>query len=332
MRAPVVAIGAGTTVQITSGNQFQGPGGNPGNQLQTGSTLFYRKAKAGAFTQAPMLFQSTSGNDKYYLGQIPQGSFAAGDLVEYYLRIAYSDQATTFLYGDDADSFATATEPTAQAAPFTFAVEWPLAPAGAYVSLPGGAWEARVYKDSGHVTLSGPGLDGTPGTSVTVLAPARAEVQKRWFYLGKVLSSATAGGALELTQAFIDGSVKTRVTFPAEGVMRYEVVDWSGVVPEKTAITGPSSPDEHFYGFGEKFDALDQAGKRVQILTFDHPGAKGDSSYKVAPWFVSTRGYGFHLESTAESGFDMRAAPRRSLRRHQPRLRAALRSWSTARG
>ena len=44
------------------------------------------------------------------------------------------------------------------------------------------------------------------------------------------------------------------------------------------------------------------------MLTFDEPGVKHDRSYKVAPWFISTRGYGFHLDSSAESTFDMRAS------------------------
>ena len=48
-------------------------------------------------------------------------------------------------------------------------------------------------------------------------------------------------------------------------------------------------------------------GKRVRTLTFDEPGVKRDHSYKVSPWFVSTRGYGLHLDSSAESTFDMRA-------------------------
>jgi len=39
MRDPLLAIGAATTVAIYSGNQFQGAGGNPGNQLETGSTV-----------------------------------------------------------------------------------------------------------------------------------------------------------------------------------------------------------------------------------------------------------------------------------------------------
>ena len=73
-------------------------------------------------------------------------------------------------------------------------------------------------------------------------------------------------------------------------------------------MVAASDASEHFYGFGEKFNAFDQAGKPVRILTFDQAGDKGDSSYKVVPWFISTRGYGFHLDSSAESRFDMRAA------------------------
>ena len=90
--------------------------------------------------------------------------------------------------------------------------------------------------------------------------------------------------------------------------MRYEVTDWNGLKPDQTSVAAASDGNEHFYGFGEKFNALDQAGNVVDILTFDNPGNKGDRSYKVAPWFVSTRGYGFHLDSTARSTFDMRAA------------------------
>jgi len=48
----------------------------------------------------------------------------------------------------------------------------------------------------------------------------------------------------------------------------------------------------------------------VDILTFDDAGNKGDRSYKVAPWFVSSGGYGLHLDSTARSTFDMRAGAR----------------------
>jgi alpha-D-xyloside xylohydrolase len=298
MRQPVVPIGAAGEVVVFTGNQYKGPGGKPGNQLQTGSAVRYREVGAQEWSEAPLSYHSTSGNNKYYRGAIPKGAFSAGDIVEYYLRIPYSDHATTFLYGDDGQSKATASEATAQAQPFTFQIEWSLAPEGASLSHARDGWEARIYEASGHVELRGP---------VTVaLAPARARREGRWWHLGPVIGSRATPDGLELTQSFGPASVVTRLSLPAEGVLRYEITDWKGAAPSRTAATIPCAADEHFYGFGEKFNALDQAGRQVRMLTADAPGDKGDQSYKVAPWFLSTRGHGFHLDASAESRFDMR--------------------------
>jgi alpha-D-xyloside xylohydrolase len=127
------------------------------------------------------------------------------------------------------------------------------------------------------------------------------------FSVGRVISSKNLANGIELIQALNASQVTTQITFPHLGVMRYEVTDWSNTAPLAIAIAAASDNLEHFYGFGEKFNSLDQAGKIVHMLTFDQPGIKGDHSYKIAPWFISTRGYGVHLDSTAESTFDMRA-------------------------
>ena len=63
-----------------------------------------------------------------------------------------------------------------------------------------------------------------------------------------------------------------RITFPAEGVMRYEVIDWGGPTPQSATIAAPSDASESFFGFGERFNKLDQAGRVVKIRTFDQPG------------------------------------------------------------
>jgi alpha-D-xyloside xylohydrolase len=181
-------------------------------------------------------------------------------------------------------------------------------PSGNTFSIQSGTLLARIYQQSGHIELVGPDLAGNPlGVTIT-FEPPKVTVPKGDVVLGRVLSSQMLGDVLELVQALGDSQVTTHLSFPHEGVMRFEVIDWEGLSPSKITITAASDQSEHFYGFGEKFDALDQAGKTVSILTFDHPGPKGDSSYKVAPWFVSTRGYGFHLDSSAESRFDMRAS------------------------
>jgi alpha-D-xyloside xylohydrolase len=137
------------------------------------------------------------------------------------------------------------------------------------------------------------------------ISPPSAKVGGQTLHGGRVLSSAAVAGGLEVVQELGPRKVRVRLSFPLEGVLRCEVIDWGGQAPEKTSFSVAAAADERLYGLGEKFDAVDQTGKTVQIQTFDKPGPKGGHSYKVTPWFVSTRGYGVHLDSTAESTFDL---------------------------
>jgi hypothetical protein len=127
MRDPVGAIVPGMDVFIFTGNQFQG-GGNPGNQLQTGSSLFVKRASEAGWTELPLRFRSRAENNKYYAATIPARTsqeFGVGEDIQYYLRIAYDDHDTTFLHARGDASATTADEPTAQMAPFTFTLEDP---------------------------------------------------------------------------------------------------------------------------------------------------------------------------------------------------------------
>ena len=189
-------------------------------------------------------------------------------------------------------------------------VYWSMQPTGAYVAVTnmfgGGLLEARVYEESGRIVLYGPDLAGHVLTNAIVLEPV-ATIGGDEFPIGHVLSSHAFRNGLELMQHLATTSVVVRLTFPNDGVMRYEVVDWGGLSISGTRVNVASDAGEHFYGFGEKFNGFDQAGRKVRMLNTDRFGDKGDNSYKVAPWFLSTRGYGFHLDSSTESSFDMRA-------------------------
>jgi alpha-D-xyloside xylohydrolase len=307
MRGPVLDPQPSAALSIYSGNQFQGAG-NPNNQLEVGSMVHYRARGASSWSEAPLLFHSQSGNNKYFLATIAADTFAAGTVVEYYLRIAYSDEETTFVHGSDHQTAATAVEATAQANPFRVQIAWPLAPSGSYTALSFGEFEARVFETSGHVALFGPDRQGSPGTLHVALAPARIEVADEWLYLGAITDTTPITGGLDVTHEVAGDSVVARITSPEDGVLRYEIVDWGGLTATKSAVMGSAAAAEHFYGFGEKFNSVDQAGNTVRMLTADPPGDKGDLSYKVAPWFVSTAGYGFHLDASAESRFAMRSS------------------------
>jgi alpha-glucosidase (family GH31 glycosyl hydrolase) len=196
--------------------------------------------------------------------------------------------------------------------PFPQGIAWSFQPTGAFLSFDSGPLQARIFQDTGHIALAGPDLNGTPHANVILFAPPAVQTSNAVLRIGNILSSTAIANGLELTQSVGAAHITARLTFAHDGVLRYEVTDWGGVAPVATAVASSSNTDECFYGFGEKFNGFNQAGNRIHTLTFDNPGNKGDHSYKVAPWFVSTRGYGFHLDSLAESTFDMRfAAPDR---------------------
>jgi alpha-D-xyloside xylohydrolase len=192
--------------------------------------------------------------------------------------------------------------------PFPQDIQWQLEPSGAFDSFDAGTLQGRVYRQSGHIELVGPDLAGVAGAITVRIAPPAVQTKSGVEFIGATASSDRLPNGLELKQKLGAGLITTRLTFPHEGVMRYEIVDWTDSSPIATALAVRSGRDEHFYGFGERFITFDQSGRTIHTLTFDDPGVKTDHAYKVAPWFISTSGYGFHLDSAAESTFDMRAA------------------------
>ncbi|WPV64129.1 glycoside hydrolase family 31 protein [Chitinophaga sp. LS1] len=71
--------------------------------------------------------------------------------------------------------------------------------------------------------------------------------------------------------------------------------------------------DEHFFGFGERMDFLDQRGKKVQMEVGrgkEKPHIVGaynvlQANYSPVPFFMSTKGYGIFLHTTYNSTWDM---------------------------
>jgi alpha-D-xyloside xylohydrolase len=71
----------------------------------------------------------------------------------------------------------------------------------------------------------------------------------------------------------------------------------------------PATPDEHFFGLGERFSRLDLAGQVLENWADDQaqphtPDA--NTSYSPMPFLLSSRGYGLLLDTTARATFDLR--------------------------
>ena len=77
--------------------------------------------------------------------------------------------------------------------------------------------------------------------------------------------------------------------------LAYSVGEWEFSVGDASSS---------FYGTGERFDTLNRAHTIVRNASVDSAGAKGSSSYKPIPFFMSTAGYGLWLDTTAEAAFD----------------------------
>lgn len=70
---------------------------------------------------------------------------------------------------------------------------------------------------------------------------------------------------------------------------RLNGVEWTGIVLAAQA-------NEHFVGFGQRFDRIDQRGKQVVLWVED--GATLDMTYMPVPFYMSSQGYGLWLDTT----------------------------------
>jgi alpha-D-xyloside xylohydrolase len=59
------------------------------------------------------------------------------------------------------------------------------------------------------------------------------------------------------------------------------------------------SPGEKIFGCGESFTRLDKVGQKVNLFTTDPQGPETDQMYKPVPFFLSSRGYGIFMHTSA---------------------------------
>ncbi len=67
--------------------------------------------------------------------------------------------------------------------------------------------------------------------------------------------------------------------------------------------------DEAIYGLGQRFNSLNQSGKKCEMWIRDEPGQSGgDASYFCTPVLFSTRGYAVFAADNPEGDFDFNSA------------------------
>jgi alpha-glucosidase (family GH31 glycosyl hydrolase) len=108
-----------------------------------------------------------------------------------------------------------------------------------------------------------------------------------------------AAGLLTLCHA--DGGVILKEERPAEFLLNEE----NKLTRFCQFFTSPEH--EAFYGFGERFNALNQRGNTLDTLVYDQYSGRGKRTYIPMPLFVSSRPYGFLVSNTTNVQFDLAA-------------------------
>lgn len=67
----------------------------------------------------------------------------------------------------------------------------------------------------------------------------------------------------------------------------------------------PAEGGECFFGLGEKYNSVNQRGRKVNMWVDDGYRSLGDRTYLPVPMYVSSRHYGLYLDSALRSTFDM---------------------------
>jgi alpha-D-xyloside xylohydrolase len=65
------------------------------------------------------------------------------------------------------------------------------------------------------------------------------------------------------------------------------------------------SPGEKLFGCGEFFTRLDERGQKLVLWTYDAYSAQTPNMYKPVPFFMSSRGYGVFVHTSAPLTFDL---------------------------
>lgn len=122
-----------------------------------------------------------------------------------------------------------------------------------------------------------------------------------------VLSGATNGAThLQFTSFMFQGR-----SLPASAIARRDLAPGVHELTNSEQLVGEFEfhirDTSDYYGFGERFNTLNQAHHIVENASRDVVGAKKGNTYAPIPFFMSTRGYGLWLDTYSDATFDLNA-------------------------
>jgi alpha-D-xyloside xylohydrolase len=167
-----------------------------------------------------------------------------------------------------------------------------------------------------------------------------AEAPLTWFHA--TTARRAADGTITVKTTDPTRSWRLRLHADGDGILQVEarLSNPTGVV--LTGATFDKAADERFVGFGERSDRVEQSGQVVEQWNEEGPFSAGmfrpitepvlgkgwqgpppvgPSSNFTMPWMLSSRGYGFLLDSTWLNRFDLRGSNSWRVETAEPTLR-----------
>ena len=93
-----------------------------------------------------------------------------------------------------------------------------------------------------------------------------------------------------------------------EPVLPFSFIRRSSDYSRSVAAVFSLAPGEKIFGGGESFTRLDKRGQKVVLWTNDANGVETGRMYKPIPFFMSNRGYGMFVHTSAPATFDFGAS------------------------
>ncbi len=106
-------------------------------------------------------------------------------------------------------------------------------------------------------------------------------------------SATRSGKLLTKTDHDLDNNTSFTPILPFSFVRR--AADYSRSINAAFTL----SPGEKIFGCGESFTGLDKRGQKIVLWTDDANGIQNQGMYKPIPFFMSNRGYGMFMHTSA---------------------------------
>lgn len=163
-------------------------------------------------------------------------------------------------------------------------------------------WNAKLIAPKVGQTLTYQiEADGVLGESYTLVGAA-------WQAEGSIEVEALAANRYEMRLSRGGSSMSG----DAASLPEIAVLEWLSD-GQRVRITVACGADEAFYGFGERYNALNQRGNVMDIRVYEQYKSQGKRTYMPIPFMLSAAGYGIYVESSRWMQFDLTAPDRWTL-------------------